>query len=176
MFHPGKRSSPCQSLPRMSLRSASASVGVSNAGPFLPPLLMRFRNASVNPGCEDSSRITCESMTVFAGIGASGTTYGLRPLHATVRPVSRNTRNAAHRRLLSLTRLFPTKNYHRESLSLTKSGDFLQFVTAGNTELLQGIQIRSESRRPHIFQSHIGFSVSLDDRFHGHIGCNHHSF
>ena len=75
MVQPGKRSRPCQSAPRMRLRSSSTRWGVRSAGPFLPFLSISSMSASVKPGCAESWRIICESRMVLGGIGDSGMTY-----------------------------------------------------------------------------------------------------
>ncbi len=74
MVQPGKRSRPCQFFPRMSLRSSSASVASGERGRVCPACFLRARatTASVKPGCAESSRIICESRTVFGGMGDSG--------------------------------------------------------------------------------------------------------
>ncbi len=72
---------PLPVLPENQLAQLLISAGVISAGPFLPPLSSCASSASVNPGVADSSRIICDSSTVFAGIGSSGTTYGASLRH-----------------------------------------------------------------------------------------------
>ena len=69
MVQPGKRSRPCQSLPRTSLRKRSKRAGVKEA-PEAGLWPIWARSWSVKPGWAESSCIMRESMTVLGGRAA----------------------------------------------------------------------------------------------------------